>query len=74
MEVKTVYVAFLDAGGDCAYSGVCGVFKNKEDAVKLCKKRAEEYANKLFPKDYKYEIIGDNSFCVDTFTWKVIEM
>ena len=44
--------------------------------MNLCKKEAEEYADDLYPKDYEYERIHveDNSFCVDTFSWEVLEM
>ena len=68
-----VYVAFLDADG---FSKVLGVYKNFTDAMALCNKEALEYANSLYPKDYKYEklIYSEGSICVDTFVWRVVNM
>ena len=74
--MEPVYVVFLNTGGDGPCSKVYGIFKNKEDAMNLCRKEAEEYAEDLYPKDYEYEKIyfGDSYFNVDTFTWEVLEM
>ena len=67
--MEPVYVVFLNTGGDCSHSRVYGLFKNKEDAMKLCKKEAEEYAD-----EYQKIYYDDDNYNVDTFTWQVLEM
>lgn len=68
-----IHVVFLNAD---SHSNVLGVYKNFEDAMALCNKEALEYANELYPKDYKYEKLyySKGSVNVDTFTWKVVSM
>ena len=64
-----VYVPILSAEG---HSECYGVFKNKEDAMNICKKEAEKFANSF--KDVA-EILEDLSgFYVDCFSWRVLEM
>jgi len=71
--MEKVYVSFLCAD---SYSKVLGVYKNFSDALALCNKEALEYANELYPKDYKYEKLyyNDGEICVDTLVWKVVNM
>ena len=70
--MEYVYVAFLNAE---VYSKVLGVYKNQDDALKLCKKEAQLYADELFTKDYKYQKIyyDEMKINVDTFVWEVVK-
>ena len=73
MEDAPVYVAILNAEG---HPKCLGVFRHYTDAMYLCKKEAEKWAEELYSEDYEYEKVhySDYIVCVDTFSWEVVKM
>lgn len=67
----TVFIAWLNTGGDGPQSKILGVYKSEQDAKRICLIDARSYMIQLGCEMYEYK--EGREIHVDTFTWHVDE-